>query len=59
MHDDRTMSNLTWRQMIRLPEEWGGRVERLADDYAVPVGTMLRLLVREGLETMERKRDVR
>jgi len=46
---------LTWRQMVRLPEDWGERVEKLAKVRAQTIGAMLREIVREGLERIEQE----
>jgi predicted DNA-binding protein len=56
MEED-TTSPVPWRQMVRLPDEWGERVERLAHEHGVPVAIMLRLLVRSGLEQWEARHD--
>jgi len=45
----------TWRQMVRLPQDWGKRVEQLAEKRALPVSAMLRVLIGERLEQLERE----
>jgi predicted DNA-binding protein len=46
---------LEWRQMVRLPAEWGERVERLANERGIAVAAMLRLIIRRGLDVIERE----
>ncbi len=44
-----------WRAMVRLPLDLGQRVDKLAEQELMPTAVLLRRLIKDGAERMDRE----
>ena len=55
MPQERDKVGEDWRAMVRLPRDLGNRVDMLAEQELMPTAVLLRRLIKDGVERMERE----